>query len=286
MLILFCTDGSKTSYGAVNNFSKWFKNFTVDILSVSDITYLPDSVLFDGSKYLAECKNSTNSIIEYSQKYLTGNNIEISGIIKQCGNAVDSILETEKESDYDFIVMGSNGKKGIHKWLGSVSQEVASDSKSDIYISKSKQDKKNILFPITASILSDDVINKSIRNIDFKDTKVHLLTVYEMPEFLFLEGNIDSNWISDVERQQQKAALNNLMEAEKLFSDKGICVENKTVVAGNPAEKIIEYIMLNNISLTVTGMRKRKGLSGALMSSVSRRVLENSQCDMLIYKEG
>ena len=285
MQILFCTDGSKISFNAIKNFSKLFNNISVNILSVSDMTYLPDSVLFDGSRYVTECKNSTNSIIEYSQELLTKNKIDISGIIKLCGNAVDSILEEEKKSYYNYIVMGSNGKKGLQKWLGSVSQEVASACKSNIYIAKSNIETKNILFPVTTSTLSDDVIKTAINDINFNNSKVHLLTVYEMPEFLFLEGNVDSNWISDVERQQQKSALENLMKIEKYLMNKGIKIENKTVVGGNPAEKIIEYVMLNNITLTITGMRKRKAFSGLTMSSVSRRVLENAKCDMLIYKE-
>lgn len=285
MQALFCTDGSKISYNAIVNFSNWFKNFSVNILSVSDMTYLPDSVLFNGNKYVTECKNSTNSIIEYTQNYLSEKGINVSGILKLCGNAVDSILEIDNDSKYKYIIMGSNGKRGLQKWLGSVSQDVASESKSNIYISKSLQNKKNILFPVIPSALSDDVVKTSLNDLDFSDAKVHLLTVYEMPEYLFLEGNIDSKWINDVDRQQQKDSLHHLMSVEKYFIERGIVVENKVVLSGNPAEKILEYIILNDISLTVTGMRKRKNFSTLMMSSVSRRILENASCDVLIYKE-
>ena len=285
MQVLFCTDGSKISYNAIINFSKWFNRFSVNILSVSDMTYLPDSVLFNGNKYVLECKNSTNKIIEYSQNYLSENGINVSGILKLCGNAVDSILEVDAENKYKYIIMGSNGKRGLQKWLGSVSQDVASESKSNIYISKSKQDKKNILFPVIPSALSDEVIETSLVDLDFSDAKVHLLTIYEMPEYLFLEGNIDSKWINDVDRQQQKDSLQHLMAVEKLFIDMGIKIENKIVLSGNPTEKILEYIALNDISLTVTGMRKRKSFSSLMMSSVSRRLLENASCDILICKE-
>ena len=242
-------------------------------------------MLFNGNKYVTECKNSTNSIIEYSQDYLSLKGINVSGIFKLCGNAVDSILEVEDKNDYKYIIMGSNGKRGLQKWLGSVSQEVASESKSNIYISKAKQSNKNILFPVTPSTLSDDVVKTSINDIDFSGAKIHLLTVYEMPEYLFLEGNIDSKWINDVDRQQQKDSLHHLMSIEKLFAQKGLKIENKIVLSGNPSEKILEYISLNDISLTVVGMRKRKSFSNLMMSSVSRRILENAGCDVLIYKE-
>lgn len=286
MQVLFCTDGSKTSYNAILNFSHWFKSFSVNILSVSDMTYLPDSVLFNANKYVTECKNSTNSVIEYTQDLLYQKNINVSGILKLCGSAVDSILEIDKSNNYKYIIMGSNGKRGLQKWLGSVSQEVASESKSNVYISKANFDKKkNILFPVIRTTLSEEVIKTSVKDIDFTNSKVHLLTIYEMPEFLFLEGNIDSKWINDVDSQQQKESLKHLMDVEKIFIENGIKVENKVVLSGNPSEKILEYISLNDISLTVTGMRKRKGLSSLTISSVSRRVLENAGCDVLIYKE-
>ena len=284
MKTLFCTDGSKSSYNSINNFSKWFNNFSVDLLSVSDLTYLPDSLLLDGNKYVAECKNSTNSIIDYSQDYLTELGIQISGIVKLCGSAVDAILETEKSSDYKFLILGSNGKKGIQKWLGSVSQEVATSSQNSVYISKNKQQIKNILFPISPSYISENMLNFAINNMNLVDANIFLLTVYEMPDFLFLEGNIDSNWISDVERQQQKNALYNLMKVEKMFLDKGFNISDKTVTNGAPRNVILEYIKTNEISLVMFGMKNRKSFSGLIMPSINSFVLENTQSDVIIYK--
>ena len=282
MKILFCTDGSKISYQALLNFSSYFKDLNVDLLSVSDLTYLPDAAMFDGDKYVRECANSTNSIINYSEKFLSDNGINLSGIIKLCGSAVDSILETDSGNDYNFIVMGSNGKKGLQKWLGSVSSDVASNSKSSVFISKGKAvQNKNILFPVMPSYNSFSLIENIIENFAGSDYSVHLITVYEMPDFLFLEGNIDSNWISDIDRRQQKAALDNLLMYEDLFFKHNIKVENKAVLKGVIHEEILKYINSKNISLVVTGMRKK---SGFVLSSVSRRVLENALCDVLIYK--
>ena len=55
-----------------------------------------------------------------------------------CGSTVDCILEACDKKEYDYVVLGSHGKKGIQKWLGSVSQEIASVSKISTYISKEK----------------------------------------------------------------------------------------------------------------------------------------------------
>ncbi len=282
MKILFCTDGSRISYQALLNFKSYFKDIKVDLLSVSDLTYLPDATLFDGSKYVQECTNSTSSVINYSEKFLSDNNIELSDIIKLCGSAVDSVLDVDSDNNYDCIVMGSNGKKGLQKWLGSVSSDVASNSKSSVFISKGDKFKnKNILFPVMPDFDSSDLVEKIVTNFDNNDITVHLITVYEMPDFLFLEGNIDSNWISDVERQQHKTALDNLLKYEDLFFRHNIKVINKAVLKGVIHEEILKYIKLNDISLVITGMRRKAGF---LIASVSRRVLENAKCDVMIYK--
>lgn len=48
---LFCTDGSKISYNAIQNFYHWMKDFTVDILCAIDWSFLPDSVAVEDSDF-------------------------------------------------------------------------------------------------------------------------------------------------------------------------------------------------------------------------------------------
>lgn len=284
MKVLFCTDGSKTSYAAIQNFTHWVKDISVDILTVIDWSLLPDTVAVENSEFAIQCTNSADSILDYSERYLTESGINIGKKIKMCGSTVDSIVEVCENSHYDYVVLGSHGKKGIQKWLGSVSQEVASIVQTSTFISKGRNYRKKLLFTIDSSELSSSVINSALLQLDFSDKDVQLVTVYEVPDYLFLEGNVDSNWILDVDKKQERSAMLMLNEYERILEQHNVNVSKKMVLKGNPANQIINYTDRDDIDLVVCGVRNKKYLSKFLISSVSKRVLENSKSDVLIIR--
>ena len=136
MKILFCTDGSNISFNAMKNFSHWAKCGIVDIVCVIDWSFLPDSAAIEDSNFVMQCTNTADEILDNAERLLTSHEIVTGDKIKLCGTVIDGILEICDKKDYDYIVLGSHGKKGIQKWLGSVSQEIASAVKIPVYISK------------------------------------------------------------------------------------------------------------------------------------------------------
>ncbi len=284
MKVLFCTDGSKISYNSIQNFSKWMKPFVADIICAIDWSFLPDTVAVEDSEFAMQCANSADTILNYTEHFLRECDISIGEKIKMCGSTVDCIIETCEKKDYDFIILGSHGKKGIQKWLGSVSQEVASVSKNSVYISKEKNQRSKVLFAVDNSELSEQMVLKAFEYFDFKDKNVYLTTVYDIPEYLFLEGNLDENWAHDIDNKQQVASLLLLNKFEKIFNDRGINLTDKIVLSGNPATQIVQYAGRVDIDLVVCGTRDRKYLSKLLMSSVSKRILENSKSDVALIK--
>lgn len=285
MRVLFCTDGSIISYHAVQNFNKWVENATVDILCAIDWSFLPDTVAVEDSDFAVYCTNSADSILNYSEKFLLELGINIEDKIKMCGSTVDCILETLEKKEYDFVVLGSHGKKGIQKWLGSVSQEIASVANVSTYISKEKNSRDKIVFAVDSTDLSMHFVKKSIRLLNLENKDITLLTVYDTPDYLFLEGTIDSNWMLEIDKKQELAATLLLNDFETLFSDVGYNISNKIVLSGNPSLELIKYLDKNNIDLIVCGMRDRKNLSKFLLNSVSKRVLESTRSDVLIIRQ-
>ncbi len=284
MKVLFCTDGSGTSYYSIENFSKWFKDFTVDILSVADWSIIPESVLSKGAGYTLQCSNSVDTILEFSKNFLSEKKINTDKIVKLCGSTTDTILEFEETADYDFIILGSNGKKGFQKWMGSVSQEIAGLSKNSVYISKFKNEGKKILFTIDFSELSQNIVSDALEQMELFGKEITLLTVYETPEYMFLDGNIDSGWMSDLDKKQKTSCKDLLEKYEKLFEKNGFSVSEKIILNGNAAETIINFAKDYQPDLLVSGMRNKKYLSRFVMGSVSRKVLENVKSDVLIFR--
>ncbi len=281
---LFCTDGSKISFHALDNFTHWAKDVTVDILSVADLGVVPDNTSLEASEFAMYCTKSVDKILNYTEDYLNERNIPIGQKNKMCGSVVDSILEIEDTYHYDTIILGSNGKRGIQKWLGSVSQEIASLSKTSVYITKHRNDAKKVLFTVDSTQESLQTIEKAIKLLDLEGKNIHIITVYEMPDYVFLEGKLDNNWVGDIEKQQQKSANQILNKFEEKFNDIGLNVNSKNILKGTPASEIIKYCNDNSIDLVVTGMRKRKYLSRFILGSVSKRVIENVVADCLVVK--
>lgn len=284
MKVLFCTDGSTISYHAIHNFAHWCQNMAVDVLCVIDWSFLPDTTAIEGTEFAYQCANSADSILDYAEKFLQENGINIVNKIKMCGSTIDSILEILDSDDYDFIVMGSHGKKGIQKWLGSVSQEIASVAKISTFISKDKNERTKVLFTVDNTELSNKIIAKSIETLNLKDKEIHLATVYEIPDYLFLEGSLDSNWMLEIERKQEKASLLLLSKIEKMFTENELTVSSKAILSGVPAQELIRYANKENIDLVVSGTRDKKYLSKFILGSVSKRVLENVKSDVLIIR--
>lgn len=282
MNVLFCTDGSKISYNSIINFSFWVKDFSLDILSVVDWSCLPDSVSIENSEFASQCSTSANVILDYAETYLKKMGLNVAQKIKICGEAVDTILDLVDSGKYDFVVLGSHGKKGIQKWLGSVSQEVASSANISSYISKNINNRKKVLFAVDNSELSAKVVLNSLNFLNLEDKEIYLATVYEVPDYLFLEGNVDSTWILEIEKKQEQASRLLLNSFEKSFVEKSFQVKDKLIFRGVPSQEIINFSNKKDIDLVVTGIRTRKHLSKFLLGSVSKRILENVKSDVLI----
>ncbi len=282
MNVLFCTDGSKISYNSIINFSSWVKDFSLDILSVVDWSCLPDSISIENSEFATQCSTSANVILDYAETYLKEMGLNVAQKIKICGEAVDTILDLVDSGKYDFVVLGSHGKKGIQKWLGSVSQEVASSANISSYISKNINNRKKVLFAVDNSELSAKVVLNSLNFLNLEDKEIYLATVYEVPDYLFLEGNVDSTWILEIEKKQEQASRLLLNSFEKSFIEKGFEVKDKLIFRGVPSQEIINFSNKKDIDLVVTGIRTRKHLSKFLLGSVSKRILENVKSDVLV----
>lgn len=284
MKILFCTDGSNISFNAMKNFSHWAKCGIVDIVCVIDWSFLPDSAAIEDSNFVMQCTNTADEILDNAERLLTSHEIVTGDKIKLCGTVIDGILEICDKKDYDYIVLGSHGKKGIQKWLGSVSQEIASAVKIPVYISKLSNERKKVLITVDGTEKSKHCVEKLLNTMNLQDKNLHLLTVYEMPDFLFLKGNVDSNWLLEIQNKQEVAAMLTMNEIEALLKDNGIENYQKTITQGIPATEILKYATSNNIDLIVCGNKNYKKLSKFLLGSVSLRVLENTDSDVLIIK--
>lgn len=284
MKILFCTDGSKISFNALKNIAYWIKQATIDTICVIDWNILPAEITIDEENFSFSCANVADTILDYAEEEIKNLGLQLGNRIKNCGSAIESILEQSEKEKYDLILMGSHGKKGIQKWLGSVSQEIINSSKISDYIAKKENNKQKVLFTTDGTECSLSVIGEIISDIELSDKEVHICMVNEDPNLLFLEGTLDTNWLLDIQKQQYMYASNAIESIKKIIESRGIEVNQSTILTGIPAQEIINYAKNNEIDLIILGSRNKSKMDRFLMGSVSKRILENVISDIWLVR--
>jgi nucleotide-binding universal stress UspA family protein len=284
MKILYCTDGSKISYNALDNMSFWVKDAEIDTICVIDWSFLPDNIDFENQNFVELCANSADSILNYSKNKIIELGYKSEKLIKNCGSAIESILETVKSDNYDLILMGSNGKKGIQKWLGSVSQEIIKSSEISDYIVKNTNCRKRLLITTDGTQCSEGIIEDILHDLKLEDKEVHICMVNEEPSLLFLDGNLDEHWLSDIKKRQNIYANEAINKISEILKSANISVDQTAILSGNPAKEIIEYERENKIDLTILGSRNKSKLDRFLTGSESKRILENTMSDVWLAR--
>lgn len=284
MKILFCTDGSKISFNAIRSFSHWSKNAVVDTICVIDWSFLPEEVSVENTGFASSCANIADNILNNAEDEIIRAGLTVGERIKHCGGVVDAIIEQIKSKNYDIVVMGSHGKKGIQKWLGSVSREVLDNNITSTYISKNPHEARRLLITIDGYHSAAEAIEEFLPKLYLADKEIYVCMVNEDPNFLFLEGNIDSNWLMQIEKNQEQYAAKRLSKLRNTLSDNGISIVESAILVGIPAQEILKYAKNKSIDLIVTGTKSKNKIDSFLNGSVSRRVLENTHADVLIVR--
>ncbi len=280
MHVLFCTDGSKISFNALHNFAKWTKGAIVDVICVIDWSFLPDEVSVNNDGFASTCANVADTILEFAEKEISKTNLIYGQGIKRCGESVDSILEQIEKEKYDVILMGSHGKKGIQRWLGSVSRDIVNNIDTSAYISKYDNKAKKILFATDGTDNSNFAVTNAIKYLNLNEKEIYICVVNENPSLLFLEGSLDSHWLLEIEGQQLKNADRIIKDVKSKLEEYSLPVQKDAIMMGIPAEKIIDFAREEQIDLVVMGTRKKS----KIRSSVSKRVLEITSADVFIVK--
>ena len=120
--ILVPLDGSECSFHALEKAIQIAKKFDskislINVYSISIFRLTPSQV-FESMK---ELRKSGEEVLEEGKKKAKSQDLQINTILKE-GHAVEKIVETAKEDNFDLIVMGARGLSSFKQiLLGSVS---------------------------------------------------------------------------------------------------------------------------------------------------------------------
>ena len=176
--------------------------------------------------------------------------------------------------------MGDNCDYGEAEWRGTYK---LNGNRISLNVKEENQ-KKRVLFTTDGTDCSLSVIKNVIKEINLADKEIHICMVNEDPNFLFLEGTLDTNWLLDIQKQQQIYASKAIDKIKTVIKKQDVNICQTSILNGIPAQEIINYAQKYNIDLIILGSRNKSKIDRFLMGSVSKRVLENVKSDVWLIR--
>lgn len=148
-VILLPTDGSRVSVKAARYANQLAQSFDskVHILCVQEVVGISDAIQGVNSR---PTDTEAEEYIERAEERID-DDIEVTGVTREGGNAANVILEYAEDSETNHIVMGTTGRTGAERFLiGSVAEKVVRQSE----------------YPVTTIQESDDTDEEEEENED------------------------------------------------------------------------------------------------------------------------
>lgn len=199
------------------------------------------------------------------------------------GSALRQIDAYANSSNADLLVLGAHGSGFIRDMLlGSTTDRVLRKTTRPLLVVKrpAGADYARVLIPV-------DFSDRSQEAIDFARTvapnaELILVHAFEVPyegklrQAGFEEKRLDE--IRKASRQEALKRLEDLVEHSGVPADKIRCI----LVYGQPASGILEQARTHDCDLIAMGKQGLRMLEELVLGSVTRQVLEQSPCDVLV----
>ena len=133
-----------------------------------------------------------------------------------------------------------------------------------------------ILFPVELSPISEKIAPHAAFRAERFGAELHVLHVVPRPESLYVSYG-DITHLESLKDQVIAEAEQRLKE----FCDQNLLAAKCSVVAGDPFDKILEYIRDQGISQVIMGTHGRHGIDRIVMGSVATRIVRRSPVPVL-----
>lgn len=139
---------------------------------------------------------------------------------------------------------------------------------------------RTILIATDGSVEAREAVDYGLALAADEGAKVVLLQVIPPVDWTMLDRGAVIRPIPEEITRRRGIALD---EAAALAEEHGVPVEFE-VIAGEPAEEIVEYAENHEVDLIVVGSRGRGTVASALLGSVSQAVLHHARRPVLIVR--
>ncbi len=294
MKILLATDGSEYSKGAARFLRSMNLSAEDEITIFHALYWIP--FLYDRESYydtLKEIKRDiAPRIIDSVSEILKPVNAKISTAIIE-GPPEECIINAAMDSGMDMIVMGARGIRGIETlFIGSITRKVAIMSPEPVLVTKLPLSKNpeelKILFATDGSDYAR-ATGEFLSKMPFHDnTKITIANVMpldflDIPDTIVPEVIEKTIEIADKMRSMRFSASQRIVDQAREYLIKRFKNIKVLSEGGHPSAEILKAAERLETDLIAVGCRGIRGIKG-MMGSVSRNILMQSRCSVLIGK--
>jgi len=221
----------------------------------------------------AAAEDAVDSVAERAPKGLSG---EVTSAVER-GTAFRAINEYVDAHDIDVVVMGTHGRTGVERLMGSVTNRTLRTSNVPVVavppdapeIDVGEPAVEDVLLPTDASDASSVAV----------DWGLSLTKVYEAR--LHAIYSVDTSWIGGLEDAPgvhgalEADGREALDEIRRLAREADVSITG-TIASGRASRVIRSYADANDVDLIVMGTHGRSGLERYLIGSVTEAVVRNA----------
>jgi nucleotide-binding universal stress UspA family protein len=303
--IIWATDGSKESEGALK-YAKFFaQRFNSEIIGIHiiemhkkllyDYSRDPDSELY---RWVEKAAENYKARLASIADELATQGLRFRGEVL-IGEPNKEIIKFTRGTKADLIVMGKRGLGLIDRILiGSNTLKVLRESSVPVLAVK-KSDKegeidiRNILVPLDVNEKVDSALNYAVDLAEKIKANISVVYAFRLDTYaplgIEIPPNIVNQLIEDllkfsstelakrVEEAKLRIKINN-KETDKLE------IKIEVIQGISPSMRIVEYATSKNADLIIINTHGRKGIRRLILGSVAEKVIQESHCPVLALK--
>lgn len=274
--ILLPFDGSEGAAETLHHaaeISHW-ADATIHVLFVADTTR--DSVSVVDRQVVDALVQKGNDVVEEAEKTLQTLGADYTSDVVQ-GNPAATIVDYAERFDQDLIVMPTQGREGISRYLvGSVSEKVVRLSSVPVLTVRMQADEQltfpyeNVLIPTDGSAAATHAATHLVEFAAALDATVHVLSVVEDTT---LGPDVRSVMSGNEGEQAAREAVDAVVsEVETL----GVTNTVRHIEHGAPVEEILDCIDSNDVHVVGMGTTGRRGTDRILLGSATEKTVRSA----------
>ena len=290
MKLLVAVDHSEMGQAVLKEVAArpWPVKTCVEVLNVVEPTHM-----WTISQTAEEAIQRSTDLVHRGAEELRAWDLEVGGVSLK-GDAKRAILDRAKETQADFVFVGSQGVSALtHFLLGNVASAVVSHAPCSVEIVRGKKDRLPGVHKVLLATDGSEFSDRAARSIAERPwpagTEIEVLSVVELhlgtTQALFEPPFVDNDQLESQRAQSMKRAEEAVASAVEILSKAFPKVEESiSVLLDGPKAVIINEADRWGADLIVVGSHGHHGIERFLLGSVSEGVALHAKCSVEVIR--